>query len=71
LDYLDTNNLKYSIDETNTDTTITRNYIRHEIVPKFDRVNSNYKENISNMMKYLEEVKSHLDTEVTSFLEEQ
>lgn len=71
LEYLDINNLEYKIDETNNDTDITRNYLRHEIVPKFEKINSNYKNNISNMMKYFEEVKSHLDIEVEKFLEEQ
>ncbi len=71
LEYLDDNNLEYSIDETNADTTITRNYLRHEIIPKLDKVNENYKENISNMMNYLQEVKSHLDQEIKNFLDEQ
>jgi len=35
LNYLNENKLKYSIDETNSDTEITRNYLRHEIIPKF------------------------------------
>lgn len=71
LAYLEENQLEYKIDETNNDTEITRNYLRHKIVPKFENINSNYKKNISNMMEYLQEVKSHLDGEVENFLEEQ
>lgn len=71
LAYLEENQLEYKIDVTNSDTEITRNYLRHKIVPKFENINSNYKQNISNMMNYFEEVKSHLDNEVESFLEEQ
>lgn len=71
LNYLDKNNLEYCIDESNVDTKYTRNFVRHEIVPKFERVNENYKENISNMMNYLEEVKNHLDAQVKDFLENQ
>ena len=71
LEYLHENNLEYKIDHTNNDTTITRNFLRHEIVPKFENINSNYKQNISNMMGYFEEVKNHLDHEVENFLSEQ
>lgn len=71
LAYLEENQLEYKNDETNNDTEITRNYLRHEIVPKFEKINSNYKKNISNMMEYFEEVKSHLDEEIEKFLEEQ
>jgi len=71
LAYLKTNTLEYKIDKTNNDTEITRNYLRHKIVPKFENINSNYKKNISNMMNYFEDVKQHLDQEVELFLEEQ
>lgn len=71
LEYLDSNNLEYKIDETNNDTDITRNKLRHDIVPQFEKINSNYKKNISNMMEYFEEVKNHLDKQVEDFLAEQ
>ncbi len=71
LEYLDTNNLVYKIDVTNNDTDITRNKLRHDIVPQFEKINSNYKKNISNMMEYFEELKNHLDKEVEDFLAEQ
>jgi tRNA(Ile)-lysidine synthase len=34
LEYLEKNNLKYNIDNTNLDTEITRNYLRIEVIPK-------------------------------------
>ncbi len=71
VDYLDKNNLKYFIDETNHDTTITRNKLRHDIIPQFEKVNKNYKQNINNLTNYLEEVKNHIEKEVEDFLEEQ
>lgn len=71
LEYLEKNNLEYRIDQSNFDTTLSRNFLRHEIIPKFENINSKYKENISNMMDYLEEVKKHIDTEVEDFLYEQ
>lgn len=71
VDYLDNNNLRYFIDETNLDTTITRNKLRHDIIPQFEKINKNYKQNINNLTNYLEEVKNHIDKEVEDFLEEQ
>ena len=68
LNYLNENKLKYSIDETNSDTEITRNYLRHEIIPKFWKINSNYKKNLSNTLNYFEDLKNHIDWEVESFL---
>lgn len=68
LSYLNKNNLKYFLDKTNYDIEITRNYLRHEIVPKLWKINSNFKENINNFMNYLEWVKEHIDEEVKIFL---
>ncbi|MDD3793944.1 MAG: tRNA lysidine(34) synthetase TilS [Candidatus Gracilibacteria bacterium] len=71
LGYLDENNLEYKIDKTNFDTDITRNKLRHDIIPQFKKINTNYKENISNLISYFEEIKDFLDKEVKDFLEEQ
>jgi len=71
LKYLDENKLKYKIDESNFDTEISRNKLRHDIIPQFEKINSNYKENISNLMNYLEELKEFLDKQVDDFLYEQ
>jgi hypothetical protein len=66
--YLDENHLKYFADKSNFDTKITRNKLRLEILPKFEEINKNYKENISNLMNYLEQVKENIDEEVKRFL---
>ncbi len=66
--YLDKNNLTYFIDSSNEDQNITRNKIRLDIIPRFRSVNSSYKKNISQLLSHLEEVKSHIDTEVKRFL---
>lgn len=71
LNYLEENNLEYKQDLTNFDTEITRNYLRHEIIPKFEKVNSNYKTNINNLISYLEEVKNHIDNGIQNWLKEQ
>jgi len=68
LKYLKDNNLEYKIDNTNFETLYTRNYTRHEIIPKFNRLNKNFKQNISKTLDYFEELKNHIDDEVKSFL---
>lgn len=66
--YLDENKLEYRIDKTNFDTEITRNFLRHEIIPKFYEINPKFKENIKNTLSYFEELKNHIDEEVVNFL---
>ncbi len=68
LNYLDNNNLKYFIDSSNLNTDITRNHIRHKIVPKLSKINKNYKQNISNTLEYFSELKDYIDSEVKNFL---
>jgi len=68
LEYLDDNNLTYFTDSTNTNTDITRNKLRLDILPQFEEVNKNHKGNLSNILSYFEEVKEHLDNEVQIFL---
>lgn len=71
LNYLNENKLEYKIDKSNFDTEITRNKLRHDIIPQFSYVNSNYKNNINNLISYLEEIKENLDKQVSDFLNEQ
>lgn len=71
LNYLDKNKLEYKIDESNFDTDISRNKLRHDIIPQFEKINWNYKSNISNLISYFEEIKEFLDKQVNDFLYEQ
>lgn len=68
LTYLHNNKLEYKIDSTNTDTEITRNHLRHNIIPNYEKINKNYKQNINNTLTYFEEVKNYIDEEVKRFL---
>lgn len=70
LDYLQKNNIKYFIDETNNSNEYTRNYIRNQILPQFENVNSQYRENIAKTLEYLWEVKHFIDESVETFLGE-
>lgn len=68
LDYLNENKLVYNIDETNLNTDISRNFLRHEIIPKFEKINKNFKKNIDNTLSYFEDLKVHIDNEIIEFL---
>lgn len=66
--YLDESNLKYFIDSSNNNTDITRNKLRLDILPQFQEINTNYKGNLSNIFSYFEDIKKHIDHEVSEFL---
>ena len=51
LEYLKNNNLEHTEDNSNQDTTYARNYIRHEILPNFEKINPTYKNSISNLIE--------------------
>ena len=69
LDFLEKNNLSYKIDKTNFENDFARNKLRNLIIPKFSEINEKYKQNISNFMDYLDEIKDLLDLEIKRFLE--
>ena len=69
LEFLEKNILPYKIDKTNFENDFARNKLRNLIIPKFSEINEKYKQNISNFMDYLDEIKDLLDLEVKNFLE--
>lgn len=52
--------LEYNLDNTNLNTDITRNFLRHKILPKFEKINDNYKNNLNNLITYFDELKTIL-----------
>jgi len=53
--YCKNNNLSYVTDSTNFDNDYNRNYIRNEILPKFEKINPKYLEAIYNLSNLAEE----------------
>ena len=53
LKYLNENSIRYIEDSSNNDTKYKRNFIRHEILPKFREVNENADVCINNLIKVL------------------
>jgi tRNA(Ile)-lysidine synthase len=70
LSYLAERNLSYVADSTNTDTQYTRNFIRHEIVPKMREINPQAEENARKTAEIAQNAVLHLTNEATAFLGE-
>jgi tRNA(Ile)-lysidine synthase len=70
LGYLAQNNLSYVTDSTNTDTHYTRNFIRHEIIPKLKEINPQAEENARKTAEIAQNAASHLTNEARTFLSE-
>lgn len=47
LNYAESHGLSFMTDETNKDTSYTRNYIRHELIPKIEKINPSFPDTIS------------------------
>ncbi len=58
----------YRLDASNLDTTITRNFLREDIIPLFKWINPKFKENIEKTLTYFEELKENIDNQITKFL---
>jgi tRNA(Ile)-lysidine synthase len=70
LSYLAERNLSYVADSTNTDTQYTRNFIRHEIVPKMREINQQAEENARKTAEIAQNAVLHLTNVATAFLGE-
>ncbi len=68
--YLAQNNLSYVTDSTNTDTHYTRNFIRHEIIPKLKEINPQTEENARKTAEIAQNAVSHLTEEARNLLKE-
>ena len=70
LTYLKEKKIKFMTDITNTDTQITRNFLRLKVLPQLEKVNASYKNNVLNFISYLESAKKHIDAEILEFLDD-
>jgi len=53
--YCEENILKYREDKSNKETKYLRNKIRHLIIPEFEKINKNFKNNVLKTIQYLDE----------------
>ena len=61
------NNIPYRVDCTNSDSAYSRNLIRLEILPLFEKLNANYQDNIENFISDVNEDYAFIDNFVKSF----
>lgn len=57
LDYCQKNKIEYRTDQSNFDTKIVRNKIRHDIIPEFEKINPSFKQTMQKNLKKFKEVK--------------
>ena len=60
------NNIPYRVDCTNSDSAYSRNLIRLEILPLFEKLNANYQDNIENFISDINEDYAFIDNYVKS-----
>lgn len=60
------NNIPYRVDYTNSDSAYSRNLIRLEILPLFEKLNANYQDNIENFISDVNEDYAFIDNYVKS-----
>lgn len=67
-DYCGENGIEYIFDSTNNDTAYTRNYIRHEILPRFYRINPSFLETVAGMANRLSSEREFIELCAEEFL---
>ena len=70
LAYIEENGLSYRTDQTNADTTYTRNFIRAEIVPLLQKINPAAEENARLASDSVAELQEYAEESAMKFLEE-
>ena len=70
LDYAKKNKIPYWHDETNDDTTIPRNMLRHEVLPKLQEINPEVTKSLTRLSQSARELKMSFDVFFREVLEE-
>jgi len=67
--YATKHNLKFVEDKSNNDIQITRNYFRHEIIPKFLKINKSFKNTMKNNFRILNETETIFKAKIAEALD--
>lgn len=70
LDYLKKKHITYRTDGSNSDTTISRNFIRHEIIPQLKTLNPNLAQTVLNNSQTISEIQKYLEEEAERWINE-
>lgn len=68
LQKLEKEGIAYRLDSTNTDDTYLRNHLRLNVIGEFERINPEYRKNLSSLMSYMRELEVFINTQVEVFL---
>ncbi len=68
--YLKLKNQDFVTDKTNFDTSYTRNFVRHQIVPMLNKLNPSFDESIKNLTDIMREQQDFFKTEAKRFLKD-
>ena len=63
-------NICYVEDSSNKDDKYLRNHIRLNLVPQFQKINPNFKRNISDLMEYFSSLSGFIEAEISNHIEE-
>ena len=64
LRYARENNIIYREDSSNASNDYLRNQLRHDIIPKFEQINPEFRSALSNFIEYTEVLNDWIDDEV-------
>ncbi len=67
--FLDKEEIPYRIDQTNWDTTIPRNFLRHDIIPKLKSLNPNLQRTVLKNSQNIREVNDWIKKETNDWIE--
>ncbi len=69
-DFIEKNNIPYRIDKSNADTKYRRNFIRHEIIPKFNAINPNFDKTSQKFIERMRETEALMDFAIQNIQKE-
>ncbi len=62
--FIQENNYKFRQDSSNVNTKYSRNYLRHEVIPKLDNVHPNAKKGLLATINYVKETEDYLNKKI-------
>jgi tRNA(Ile)-lysidine synthetase-like protein len=68
LEYAWEKHIEYREDSSNMSTDYQRNHLRLEVLPRFEKINPEYRQSIQNFIEYTEDLKLWIDSEIANFL---
>ncbi len=68
MDFMNSKKIKYRIDRSNMDTTITRNFLRHKVIPVIKTLNPNLSQTVLKNAKTFEDLHNYIHLEAQKWI---